>query len=58
MVASTQSRDKLKDRRGKNNKVSTTIWKEYEVERKKGKEKRGEASNCKRGTGGKIGSRQ
>jgi len=48
----------LKDRRGKNNKVSTTIWKEYEVERKKGKEKRGEASNCKRGTGGKIGSRQ
>ena len=43
MVVSTQSRDKLGDKRGKNDKVPTIVWKEYKVERKKGREKKEEA---------------
>jgi len=42
VVVSTQSRDKLGDKRGKNNKVPTIVWKKYKVERKKEREKKGE----------------
>jgi len=43
-----QSRDKLEDKKGKNDKVPTTVWKEYKVERKKEREKKKEASNLKK----------
>jgi len=36
----------------------TTVWKEYEVEKRKEKEKREEASNPRGEKDGKIGSRQ
>ena len=38
--------------------MPTTVWKEYEVEKRKEKEKREEASNPRREKDGKIGSRQ
>jgi len=57
VVTSAQSRDKLGDRRSKNNKVSTTVWKEYKVERRKESKERDESSNPRREKDYKMGSR-
>jgi len=48
MVVSTQSRDKLEDRRSENDKVPTIVWKEYEAKRKKEDEEREKGSDSKR----------
>ena len=49
MVTSTQSRNKLEDRGSKNDEVSTTLWEEYKVERRKENKEREESSNPRRG---------
>ena len=57
MTTSTQSRDKLGDRGSKNNKLSTTVWEEYEVERKKERIEREENGDSRRGKDCEMGSR-
>jgi len=48
MVVSTQSRDKLEDRRSENDKVPTIVWKKYEAKRRKEDEEREKGSDSKR----------
>ena len=57
IVTSAQSRDKLGDRRNKNNEVPTTLWKKYKVERRKGEKERKESGNPRRRKNCKMGSR-
>ena len=58
VVTSMQPRDKLGDRKSKNNEVPTTVQKEYKVKRRKESEEREESSNSRREKDYKIGSRQ
>jgi len=58
MVTSAQSRDKLGNRGSKNDKVPTTVWEEYKVERRKERKERKENSNSRRGKDYKMSSRQ
>ena len=57
MTTSTQSRDKLGDRGSKNNKLSTTVWEEYEVERRKERIEREENGDSRREKDCEMGSR-
>jgi len=48
MVTSIQSRDKLGNRRSLDNKMPTTVWKEYKAKRRKESKERKESSNSRR----------
>ena len=56
IVASTQPRNKLENRRSQNDKVPTIVWKKYKAKREKREERSKKNGDIRRRKDGEIGS--
>ena len=56
MVASTQPRNKLGNRRSQDDEVPTIVWKKYKAKREKGEERSKKNGDIRRRKDGEMGS--